>query len=169
MPRTLTGRLAAALIIAVTLVAVTLSGVLARRDDLGDAKAATARFNSVQQAVAAGYALPPDGPLHECISAGNGAMGFHYINGGLLDDVLDPAAPEALVYAPDRNGKLKLVAVEYVIFQSVQPEQPELFGEGFMDMTVNPFGLPPFWALHAWIWKDNPDGTFEPFNSAVSC
>lgn len=173
VPRTFIGRLASALIIAITLAAVTFSGVLARRDDLGSAKAGTAAFHSLQQAEAAGYALPPEGPLHECISSDSGAMGFHYINGALLSGdeaaVADPARPEALVYAPDRNGTLRLVAVEYVIFQSDMPEQPELFGEPFMDMTVNPFGLPPFWALHAWVWENNAAGTFAPFNSAVSC
>ena len=44
-------------------------------------------------------------------------MGYHYINGSLLDTKLDPARPEALVYAPDRWGRLHLVALEYVVFQ----------------------------------------------------
>ena len=44
-------------------------------------------------------------------------MGFHLIKGDLLDRTVDPAQPEALVYAPDKHGKLKLVAVEYVVFQ----------------------------------------------------
>jgi hypothetical protein len=173
MTRTPVSRLAAALIIAISLAGVTFSGVLARRDDLQTATSATARFHSVEQAIAAGYALPPEGPLHECVASSSGAMGYHYINGALLSGdeaaVADPARPEALVYAPDKHGKLRLVAVEYVIFQADMPQQPSLFGEDFMDMTVNPFGLPPFWALHAWVWRDNPDGTFEPFNRAVSC
>jgi hypothetical protein len=24
-----------------------------------------------------------------------------------------------------------------------------------------------FWTLHAWVWKDNPDGVFNPTNSQV--
>lgn len=177
MERTTIRRLAAALIIAVALGGITLSTVLAQPPDaLTAAKAATARFQNVAQAVAAGYALPPEGPLHECIAGASGAMGFHYINGALLSGdeaaVADPARPEALVYAPDKHGMLRLVAVEYVIFKSDLPagaSAPTLFGEPFMDMTVNPFGLPPFWALHAWVWEDNPDGTLKPFNPAVSC
>jgi hypothetical protein len=29
-----------------------------------------------------------------------------------------------------------------------------------------PFGG-VFWTLHAWVWKDNPDGLFNPTNSRV--
>lgn len=71
----------------------------AARSDLDTARAATARFNSVRQAEAAGYGLLPEGaPLHECIESldGSGAMGFHLINGTLLDGTVEPAQPEAL-------------------------------------------------------------------------
>jgi hypothetical protein len=45
-----------------------------------------------------------------------------------------------------------------------------LFGHTFMLMaSPNRFGLPPFYALHAWLWKDNPSGHFEPWNPKVKC
>ena len=69
------------------LLCVTLASALAAPvDDLSAARAASARFNSVTQAAAGGYGLPPGGPLHECIASfdGTGAMGFHMINGSLL-------------------------------------------------------------------------------------
>ena len=45
-----------------------------------------------------------------------GAMGYHYFNKALIDDlVVDVAKPEGLVYAPRADGSLKLVAVEYVV------------------------------------------------------
>lgn len=179
MTRITTGRLAAALLLALLLAGITLTTALARPSDLQLAKAATARFNSIAQAEAAGYGLPPEGPLHECISSldGTGAMGFHLINGSLLDTVVDPARPEALVYAPDRNGNLKLVALEYVVFQEPWQEEfgpeamaPMLFGEMFMDTDApNRYEIPAFYALHAWIWEENPAGTFEGFNPNVSC
>jgi len=98
MPATFRGRLQTALILAITLVAITFTTVLAAPSQLSIAKGATARFNSLVQAGEAGYGLPPEGPLHECIASfdNTGAMGFHYINGNLLDGVIDPAAPEAL-------------------------------------------------------------------------
>jgi hypothetical protein len=172
-------RLVAAIVLGTVLAGLTLASTLAKPSDLQLARAATARFNSIEQAQAAGYALPPEGPLHECIANldGPGAMGFHLINGSLLDTTVDPAKPEALVYAPDRNGKLKLVAVEYVVFEDPWEEAfgeaapaPMLFGEVFMPTPEpNRYQIPAFYALHAWLWKPNPAGTFEPFNANVAC
>ena len=179
MTRTITARLATATLLALLLAGVTLATAFATPSDLQLARAATARFNSIEQAEAAGYGLPPEGPLHECISSltGPGAMGFHLINGNLLDTIVDPTQPEALVYAPDRNGNLKLVALEYVVFQEPWQEAfgpdamaPMLFGEMFMETpSPNRYEIPAFYALHAWIWEENPAGTFEGFNPNVSC
>ena len=30
-------------------------------------------------------------------------------------------------------------------------------------------GLPAFYELHVWAWKDNPTGTFADMNPTVSC
>jgi hypothetical protein len=175
MPRTFTGRLLAATLVASALLGVTLASALAAPvDDLSAARAASARFNSTTQAERGGYGLPPGGPLHECIASldGTGAMGFHMINGSLLDATIDAAAPEALVYAPDEDGKLKLVALEYVVFAEAwtSATPPSLFGQEFMFTAApNRYEIPAFWALHAWIWEGNPSGTFAPFNPAVSC
>lgn len=184
MPRTSTGRLLTALIVAISLAAISLGTVMAARSNLDAARAATARYNSLNQAIKAGYGLLPEGlPLHECIMSlpdGSAGMGFHYINGGLLDGTLDPLNPEALIYAPDDNGKLRLVAVEYVSFQAdweadngpaVEGSNwPSLFGQ---DLTLveapNRYEIPAFFELHAWIWQENPEGTFEDFNPNVSC
>lgn len=161
----------------VGLLALSVAPTAASSGDLQDARAATARFNSLNQAEAAGYALPPGGPLHECIASfdGSGAMGYHFINFGLLDATIDPTAPEALVYAPDGNGRLKLVAVEYVVFQEPWIAEhgaalPALFGEEFHTVGFpNRYEVPAFFALHAWIWEPNPAGTFADFNPNVSC
>ncbi len=48
---------------------------------------------------------------------GVGTMGQHFVNLDLVGDpAIDPLRPEVLVYAPKRNGRYKLVAVEYVTF-----------------------------------------------------
>jgi hypothetical protein len=45
-----------------------------------------------------------------------------------------------------------------------------LFGQMFqLTDAPNRYGLPPFYSLHAWIWKDNPAGTFEMWNPNVHC
>lgn len=146
--------------------------------DLLAARIATARFHSLALAGASGYGQPPaPAPLHECISSfdGTGSMGFHYINGGLLDANVDASHPEVLVYAPDKDGQRKLVALEYVVFQADWiaahgDTMPSLFGEMFMATpSPNRYAIPAFFSLHVWLYQDNPSGLFAPFNPTVSC
>jgi hypothetical protein len=171
-------RLAAAVAATLIICSVSVSAVAAQGSGLAAVRAATARFHSLGQAGAAGYALPPAGaPLHECISSfdNTGAMGYHYINGGLLDTTVDPNKPEALVYAPDSDGHLQLVALEYVVFQAPWivehgDTMPSLFGQMFMATgSPNRYDIPAFFSLHLWLWQANPAGLFTPFNPSVSC
>ena len=168
-------RLITALAAAVAVAGLTVSLVNASPSALTIARANSARFNSVGQAAAAGYGLLPEGaPLHECISSldNTGAMGLHYINAGLLDGELDPANPEALVYAPDAHGDLKLAALEYVVFEAdwSGSEAPTLLGHELMyTPSPNRYEIPAFYALHVWLWDSNPSGPFMPFNPDVSC
>jgi hypothetical protein len=104
-----------------------------------------------------------------------GAMGVHYVKGDLVgDDRAEPLRPEALVYEPVEGNKLRLVAVEYVIFQAAwdahHQSPPKLFGQKFaLTSAPNRFGLDAFYSLHAWVWKHNPAGTFAMWNPRVSC
>jgi hypothetical protein len=96
-------------------------------------------------------------------------MGVHMVN---LDLVLDPAInadePEVLVYEPRNDGTLKLVALEYVVSQA-DSARPSLFGKQFDIVGAsNRYGLPAFYALHAWIWKPNPSG-MNAWNPNVEC
>jgi hypothetical protein len=94
------------------------------------------------------------------------------VDRSLLDGTLDPEHPEALVYEPEGNGKMRLVALEYVIFASAWPSSspPSLFGHDFDFISApNRFGLPAFWALHAWIFKPNTSGLFFAWNPQVAC
>ena len=142
------------------------------------AKNATARFHDLDKAVEAGYSVTvADLAGITCIEdpAGSGTMGVHMLNPALLDATIDADAPELLVYAPKPNGELKLVALEYLVLKSVweaagHTSPPALFGEEFMLTPVgNRYGLPDFYALHAWIWNSNPSGLFSPYNPSVSC
>ena len=50
------------------------------------------------------------------------------------------------------------------------PAPPSLFRHEFnFTDAPNRYGLPPFYSLHAWVWKDNPAGTFEMWNPTVHC
>jgi hypothetical protein len=143
------------------------------------ARQATARFHDLKVAQAAGYTIHvQDLSGATCIDNGAvGAMGDHFANGALLLDggVIDAAAPEALVYEQRNNGTYKFVALEYIVFQTDwetagHTSPPALFGRTF-DFTDSPnrYGLPPFYALHAWIWKPNPSGMLKPYNPRVDC
>jgi len=167
----------------VTVLALTASVVGANHDThgndrvtLGDVRAATARYHSLSVATAHKYGILKDAQGIACIdNPGVGAMGVHYVNGDLVGTTeVNPLKPEALVYEPQKNGRLNLVAVEYVTFQAqwdaTHKSPPSLFGHRFMlTPDGNRFGLPAFYSLHAWIWKHNPDGTFAMWNPTVHC
>ncbi|TMF77140.1 MAG: hypothetical protein E6I18_09365 [Chloroflexi bacterium] len=166
-------------VVAVTLVLLaTPSSANAGAGDLSTARAATARFHRLEAANAAGYTiLVRDLAGITCIaSPGLGVMGIHYVNGSALGDaVLDPAKPEALVYQPRPNGKLRLVALEYIVFQGAwlqagNTSGPTLFGQPLKLIPMgNRYGLPPFYEIHAWIWQHNPAGIFKDFNPRGTC
>jgi hypothetical protein len=147
------------------------------RTQLAEVRQATAQFQRVEAAEAAGYELGyvnGDGVriITGCIAhPTDGAMGYHYFNKDLVDDLtVDPLKPEGLVYAPTPSGELKLVSVEYVVpgANSNPPgvsEPPNVLG---MDMHI----LVPavgFYILHAWIWHRNPSGMFSDWNPRVTC
>jgi hypothetical protein len=145
---------------------------------LAELRQATAQFHDIQAARDAGYTIlfDPDGegPGSACLShPTQGGMGEHYVNPVLLFDggALDVSRPEALIYEPQKNGKYRLVGVEYVIPFSDLPktaEPPVLLGQQFMANDNEGFKL---WALHAWVWKHNPSegGMFAPWNPTVTC
>jgi hypothetical protein len=144
--------------------------------DLRRAKAATRHFRDLHAAKAAGYGLLVDAKGIACIDMpGMGAMGIHYVNKKLVGNAAVKAArPEALVYEPLGHGRLKLVALEYVVFRSdwdgAHSSPPSLFGHRFnFTPSPNRYGLPAFYSLHAWIWKHNPAGTFAMWNPRVRC
>jgi hypothetical protein len=149
-------------------------------DALARAAQATTQFHAVAAAKQAGYGLLKDAKGIACIQqmAGMpkmGAMGIHYANTSLVGDgAIAATKPEALVYEPAGNGKLRLVALEYVVLESAwrahHASPPALFGQRFnFTPAGNRFGLPAYYSLHAWIWKHNPSGEFSMWNPDVSC
>ena len=140
-------------------------------------KSATGRFHDLSKAQAAGYGLLKDAAGIACIdNQPVGGMGVHYVNGSLVGDTaLDPQHPEALVYAPNADGQLKLAALEYIVFKDKweaagNTAPPSLFGQEF-NLTPDPnrFGLPAFYSLHAWVWDPNSSGLLQPWNPSVHC
>ena len=148
-------------------------------DELAQVRRVTARFHRVEEALEAGYELGwVNGSgvriLTNCVSHPTaGAMGFHYFNAELMaDNAVNALEPEALVYAPAANGRLKLVAVEWVVLgpdsnPAGVSEPPSVLGME-MHILVPPPG-PAFYLMHAWVWAHNPSGMFADWNPEVSC
>lgn len=131
-------------------------------DLLKAVRQATARFHSTTQAVKAGYQADD-----HCVAVpGLGGMGYHWKNPELIDPIFDPLQPEMLLYARGPNGQLQLVGVEYLMI-NVGQERPS-FGGYPLDVNGTPVPVPHY-SLHVWLYEDNPNGIFAPFNPNVSC
>jgi hypothetical protein len=144
--------------------------------DLQAVHDATAQFDTVDAVEAAGYGELLDADGIACIDHGDqGGMGIHYVHGDLVGDaLLDPQRPEAIIYEPGASGSMDLVGVEYVVFQeawdAANDAPPTLFGQPLTAVGAdNRYGIPAFYELHAWVWKDNPAGRFADYNPDVSC
>jgi len=162
----------AARLLAGALIVATLGGgamaheggaMVAGNNPLADGvRDANARFADVAVATKEGYAPIP------CVSGiDGGAMGIHYVNGELInDEKIDMAHPEAVMYEPQPDGSMELIAVEYIT-----PKGPAELGGHLFSFTNAPnrYGLPPFYELHVWAWRANPTGAFADMNPDVSC
>lgn len=131
---------------------------------------ATRPFLDVNAVTRAGYT-----PLFGCVSGpDHGAMGVHYINLGLVGDgEIDAQRPEAIIYEPGADG-MRLVGVEYIVDSATwlarHSAPPMLEGQAFHLVTSpNRYGLAPFFELHVWAWRKNPNGAFVDWNNRVTC
>ena len=151
------------LMLSVMLAIGTASAADHRQSALVDkVRAANDRFKDVSVAVSEGYAPIP------CTSgADGGAMGVHYVNAKLIGaDAVDIKHPQAVMYEPMPDGKMELIAVEYITSKGPASLDGQLFN--FVG-APNRYGLGPFYELHVWAWKANPHGSFADMNPAVTC
>ncbi|MBA2746366.1 MAG: hypothetical protein H0U44_09090 [Flavisolibacter sp.] len=122
--------------------------------ELQQARAATARYKNIQNALKDGY-------IDINVVAEN--MGYHYMKPSLVDATFDIRNPEILVYNKNHSGKMELVAVEYAV--PLTSPRPEGFtGAGDVWDEHTGFSL---WLLHAWVWSYNPAGVFNSTNPDV--
>src|SRR5689334_20187133 len=101
--------------------------------DLATVRAATARFQDVKQAIAEGYVRDPSDMCDTADMMGKpaklGGMGIHYFRPDLLGikatsprvngsgTHTDFRTPSVLIYEPQADGSLALVAVENLVFR----------------------------------------------------
>jgi hypothetical protein len=124
--------------------------------ELQQARDATAKYRDINNAIADGYAD---------INVVMPNMGYHFQKVRFVDSVFNVRRPELLVYDKKKDGSFELVAVEYAVPLDQSVNAPKGF-TGKQDVWDHntEFGL---WTLHAWVWKDNPDGVFNPTNPDV--
>lgn len=160
-------------------------------------RAVTEKYKDIAVAEAEGYLRDPS---NMCVTAAMvgappelGGMGVHYFRPDLLgiqtretpvggtDATIDPNLPEVLVYEPQMDGSMQLVAAEYLVFQDAWTQAgnqapPTLAGQPFASMADDPntpadeaHGFTPHHELHVWVHRDNPTGLFAEFNPGVTC
>jgi len=127
--------------------------------ELQQARAATAKYRNINNAFRDNY---------QDIALVMPNMGYHFMKSELVNPVFEITKPELLVYNKNANGSFELVAVEYAV--PIDPLSPNTAPNGFTgsadewDFNTLNTGL---WTLHAWIWKNNPDGVFNMTNPLV--
>jgi hypothetical protein len=133
----------------------------------------TERFRDVTEAEREGYALQ-----FGCVSGPDqGAMGLHYVNGDLVGKgLVDATRPQIVIYEPTPDGHLRLIGADFLVLAATwdgdktHTGPPQLMGQLFHYWeSPNRFGLPAFYTLHVWAWKDNPNGAFVNWHPNVSC
>ena len=133
---------------------------------------ATERFKDVRVAENDGYRLE-----FGCVSGDDfGAMGLHYVNDTLVGEgIVDVNRPQIVLYEAQPDGSVKLTGADYLVIASAWDEKhpgttPFLMGQIFHYFPApNRFGLPAFYTLHVWTWKENPKGAFVNWHPNVSC
>lgn len=167
--------------------------------DVEALRAATERFRDVGVALAEGYIPDPSGMCVTAAMEGRpaeeGAMGIHYLRPDLLGLArleegqrvngngthTDFTRPAILLYEPQTDGSLELVGIENLVFQESwaaagNSAPPTFHNTVWNAMADDPateqdeaHGFEPHYDMHAWIFRDNPDGMFMPFNPSVTC
>jgi hypothetical protein len=165
---------------------------------LAEVRTVTERFRDVNVALAEGYVRDP---MDMCDTAemmgrpaSDGAMGIHFFRPDMLGVAGPPnprvdgtgvhtdfRKPSILIYEPQADGSLELVAVENLVFQKSwhatgAKEPPSFHGVAWDNMKDDPATkldeahmFEPHYDRHVWLYRDNPNGVFTPFNPDVSC
>ena len=107
-----------------------------------------------------------------------GAMGVHLINAENVDGIVNVDKPEALIYEPQANGKLRIVGVEYIVPKDAWDplhanplDRPQLLGHllNFVG-SPNRYGIEGgFFEIHVWAFEDNRLGALTDWNPHVTC
>jgi hypothetical protein len=170
----------------------------ASEPSLKEVRAATERFRDVKVAVAEGYIRDPSNMCDAAEMMGKpkelGVMGIHYFRPDLLGITGPPNPrvngtgthtdfnkPAILIYEPQADSSLQLVAVENLVFikawEAAGNSAPPTFqGKAYDKMVDDPktevdeaHMFEAHYDRHVWIYRDNPNGVFAQYNPNVTC
>jgi hypothetical protein len=165
---------------------------------LDEVRRATERFRDVNAALAEGYIRDPFNMCETAEMMGRpaalGAMGIHFFRPDLLGITEPPSPrvsgsgthtdfrmPSILIYEPQADGSLVLVAVENLVFADAwrsagHAERPSFHAVPYDSMADDPdteldeaHMFAPHFDRHVWIYRENPNGVFAPLNPTVTC
>ncbi len=168
---------------------------------LDEVKSIAGRYRDVDVAKAEGYTTDNKCVTAEMLGfpAEMGAMGLHYVRRDMLGLPPKPSPPGSgrvsgtgthadfrkpamLVYEPQPDGSLELVAVENLVFAAAwhgnarNNEPPKFHGRTYPLLKDDPrtrvdeaHGWEPHYEQHLWVYRDNPNGAYSPFNPEVTC
>lgn len=182
---------------------VGLTGCSSEGDEpsLAEVKSIAERYRDVNVAKAEGYTTDNKCTTSAMLGfpAAMGDMGLHYVRRDMLGLPPKPAPPGSgrvhgigthtdfrkpamLVYEPQADGSLELVAVENLVFASAwhdrpsRKEPPTFRGQPYVLLKDKPdtkvdeaHGWEPHYELHLWVFRDNPNGLYSEFNPRVTC
>ena len=101
-----------------------------------------------------------------------GAMGYHYFNRALIDDlVVDRAEAGGPGLRDSPSGELNWCPWSTSSRVLVEPARRlrDAGSNRNADAHPGPAAGPGFWIHHAWVWKHNPAGMFADWGPAVAC
>ncbi len=99
----------------------------------------------------------------------------HVLNGQQHELAAGQQSKASALVKVVREGGLKLIGADYLVLADMwnahHPDgPPQLMGQLFhLFESPNRFGLPAFYTLHVWAWKNNPNGAFVNWHPDVSC
>lgn len=170
-----------------------------REPTLDEVRAIAEKYRDVAVAKAEGFTTD-----NKCVTAAMlghpaemGTMGLHYVRRDLLGLPPKPSPPGSgrvsgtgthtdfrqpamLVYEPQADGSLQLVAVENLVFADAWHAKfkapPTFHDRTYPLLKDDPVtsldeahGWQPHYEQHLWVFRDNPNGPYSPFNPKVSC
>lgn len=119
------------------------------------------RFSDVATAIDEGYRTGG-----QYVRTDDGVLGVPFVNTEVRE--LDPEQPQAILYGLTGDGQYEPLGLKWFAPVEERDGPPSLFGREFS----GPYGsetafIPEHYALHAWLFRENPDGLFARYNAAV--